>query len=72
MTKIYFINPSYTLHQVYLAWLIALDTRRFESDNNLNSGQLIAFRNNNRFTWSDFEAERQRVSNSGLDTAGDK
>lgn len=54
----YPIADGWTLREVYLAWLIALDPKAFAEENNLVPAQLVAFREVTQYTWRDFDEAR--------------
>jgi len=53
----YNIPDYFSLREVYLMWLIVIDNKDFERENNLNSGQLMAFRTATQYTWGQFRAK---------------
>lgn len=45
------MNPNFTLHQVYLRWLIENDPPEFLKENDIRINEIWSFRGDNFTTW---------------------
>lgn len=45
------MNPNYSLHEVYLSWLIAPNPRQFLQDNDIYLSEITSFRGDKFNTW---------------------